>query len=475
MKISLTKIAVSCSLASLLAGCASFQPKPISPSDTVAALEARTLDNLGLRDFIRQNRAQDAAAWPPNSWDLTLLALAAFYYHPDLDVARARWGVAEAGSVTAGMLPNPSMGVSAQHNASAGSSVSPWTLGWNLDIPLETAGKRRYRVAQSQHLSEAARLNLAASAWKVYSRVRSSLVNLYSARESTALLQGQEALQTHIVKLLEQRLALGEISQPVVTLARIALQQTLLALRDSQRQESQARVELASAMGLPVSSLTGIALSFDEMTEIPNPAGLPLAEVRREALLNRADVLAALAEYGASQSALQLALAKQYPDLHLGPGYTWDQGAIKWALGLSLTLPVLNRNEGPIAEAEARRKQAAASFTALEAHSIGEIDLALAAYRATARKLTTADGLLRDQEKRQRAMQARFRVGDGDRLTLAETRLEILSAQLARLGAFVQGQQSLGQLEDAVQRPLAPTARLPVISTTNPRKEENQQ
>ena len=42
---------------------------------------------------------------------------------------------------------------------------------------------------------------------------------------------------------------------------------------------------------------------------------LTAPDIRREAILNRADVRGALAEYAASQSALQLEIAKQYADL----------------------------------------------------------------------------------------------------------------------------------------------------------------
>jgi outer membrane protein TolC len=35
-------------------------------------------------------------------------------------------------------------------------------------------------------------------------------------------------------------------------------------------------------------------------------------------------VLAALADYAASEAALRLEIAKQYPDIHLNPGYQLD-------------------------------------------------------------------------------------------------------------------------------------------------------
>ena len=71
---------------------------------------------------------------------------------------------------------------------------------------------------------------------------------------------------------------------------------------------------------------------------------------------------------------MKLEIAKQYPDAHLGTGYQFDQGENKWALGLSVEIPVLNRNQGPIAETEAKRGEAAARVLALQARIVGEVD-----------------------------------------------------------------------------------------------------
>ena len=105
-------------------------------------------------------------------------------------------------------------------------------------------------------------------------------------------------------------------------------------------------------------------------------AELPLVEIRRRALLQRTDVLSALAAYAASESALRLEIAKQFPDLRLSPGYNYDQGDNEWSLGLSVTIPVLNQNQGAIAEAEARRAEMAAEFNALQARVVNEVEVA---------------------------------------------------------------------------------------------------
>jgi hypothetical protein len=54
---------------------------------------------------------------------------------------------------------------------------------------------RRFRLAQAGSLSEAARLNIATAAWRVRSRVRKSLLDLYAGREIGNQLRFQQGTQ----------------------------------------------------------------------------------------------------------------------------------------------------------------------------------------------------------------------------------------------------------------------------------------
>jgi len=454
---------------SLLAGCASFQPKPLLPSETVAVFESRTLDDSSLKRFLEINLKHEVQPWPLGSWNLGLLIQAAFYYHPDLDVARARWAVAEAGVITVGHRPNPSVGFSPIYVSNAAGNTLPWVLGLNFDMPIETAGKRGYRIAQARQLSAAAQFNIAMVAWQVRSHVRASLLSLLAAERAAVIVQRRLGLDETIIKFLEQRLTFGEISQPEVTQAHIALNQDQLTLRDLQKQGAEARVQLAAALGLPVSALEHVAITFDPLEQPPNAKALPDRDVRRYALTNRPDLLSALADYEATQAALQLEVAKQYPDLRLSTGYSWELGENRWWLpNISLALPVFNQNQGPIAAAEARRQEAAARFKALQAQVVAETDRALASTQAALNKLATADALLAAQEKQRQVAQTMFKAGETDRLALTSAQLEYETAALARLNANIQAQQALGLLEDAVLRPLDESEAPPFSTKTNP-------
>jgi outer membrane protein TolC len=408
--------------------------------------------------------------WLPKVWDFDTLTLAALYYHPDLKLARAQHDIAEAGEITAAQRPNPSLSLSPTYVTHNPVGLSPWLAGINPDIPIETAGKRDYRIAHARHLTESARLKIAAAAWQVRSRLRASLVNLYAAERTAALRTEQRRHQEALVRLLEERLAVGEISRPEVTLGHLALQQADLTLREAERQTAEARVQLAEALGLPAAALAGVAVSFEALERLPSLESLPVDRLRRQALLGRADILAALADYEGSQSALQLEIAKQYPDVHIGPGYNYNQGENRWIFGLSLSLPILNQNQGLIAEAEAHRKDVAARFEALQARVTGEVDRTLAGAASARQKLATAEDWLSTQARQRQSAEALFRAGETDRLALVSADLEYATTSLARLDALVRAQQALGLLEDSVQRPLDDSMPLPPFAESQSRR-----
>lgn len=451
--------------ASVLGGCVHFQPQPISPPAALTAIESRALDDPEVGRFLQANH--EPTPWPPRAWDLRALTLVAFYYHSDLDVARSAWVAAQAAIVTAGERPNPNVSVAPGYNSTTPASlVTPWILTLDLDFAIETAGKRGHRIAEARQISEAARLNIASVAWQVRSRVRRSLLELYAATETAALLEQQQGIQQGNIALLERQLAAGAISPFELTQARLVLDTIRLTVHDALRRQAEARVELAGALGLTVRALDGVSLAFEAFDRMPSE--LPAPDARRQALLNRPDILGALMEYGGRQAALQLEIARQYPDIHLGPGYQMDQDSNKWTLGFAGLLPVFSRNRGPIAEAEARREEAAARFTSVQSRAIEEIDRALAAYRAALAKVATADALYADRQKQGRGADTQFTAGEISRLELGSIQLELASSEQARLDAHVSAQQALGQLEDAMQSPAELADWLSIAPRLNP-------
>jgi outer membrane protein TolC len=402
------------------------------------------------------------------SWDFEMLTLAAFFQQPSLEVARAQWRVSQTEIKTAGGRLNPTLTAGPGYNFSSPSGLTPWMPFGSIDVPIETAGKRGHRIARAEHLSEAARLNIITSAWQIRSNLRVSLLDFAAAQRREEILSEQTLLQQRITTSLEQRQQAGAASGAELGSVRIAFAKAQAELADAQRQQAEARARVAEVVGVPLSALNGIELSFNFSS--PSALGdLTSVTTRRQALQSRADILSALAEYDASQSALQLEIAKQYPDVHLSPGYQWDQGENKWQLGLTTELPVLNRNQGPIAEAIARRAESAARFEAAQAKATAEIDRAVSVLNVTQKQLGTVQVLVAAQQSQRESVAAQLKAGAAEELELVNAQFEAGTTALAELDAEVKLQQAIGALEDAVQRPLALSA---TALESSPRKDK---
>jgi len=413
----------------LLAGCAArrYRPVPIVPAETASRFESRNLSDPGLQAFLEKSGGHAVAPWPPKTWDLGTLSLAALYFNPTLESARARVAETEAAIVTAGARPNPSLSV-------APGVPSPYLLNLDLSIPIETAGKRGHRIQTARSLDQAARFDLADSAWKVRSGVRVALLNYLLASRSLELLHTEGQARSDQANVLEQRFSVGEIPRPELDLARIELSKTHLAINTAEGQLAEAKTALASAIGIPVAGLQGFDFSWSDLDSPPSAESLSPGQIQRDAVLNRLNVRRSLAQYAAAEADLQLEISKQYPDLQIGPGYTYEELKNFFTIGLATTLPLFNRNQGLIAEAEARRKEAAAVFLEKQTQIIAESERALALYTAALKELAEADQTLRKlQDTQLQMMQQAVRLGEEDRLSLGGVQIQSSVVARARL------------------------------------------
>ncbi len=416
----------------LITGCASFTSKPLSPASSAADFDARRLPAKGTR------------------WSLAKLTAEALEKNPDLAVLRARVQTAEGALQTAGERPNPVLSFKPGYNSST-RGLPPWIIEPGLDLTIETGGKRDARRAEAVAKVRVARLDLEAAAWKVRGDVRRALLAMHAAQATRGQYRAQETAQADAARLLELQLKEGAARPQDVAVARIPLNQTRLAMHDTDLLGIKAHAQLATAVGVPVAAVSGKDFDFTEITRLPAaPAG---RAARRHALTHRADLLAALADYAASEERVRLEVAKQYPDIKLGSGYKLDQTVNKWTLGIGFELPIFNQHQGAIAEAEGKRAEAAARFLAMQARAVGEIDLALAIYRASRGKADAANALADDVKAQTKTAETMKAAGELSQLDVSQRRVEQGAADLARAQSRIQALEALGALEDALQTP----------------------
>ena len=450
-----------------LAGCATYKPQPIDPAATRGGFEARSLADAGLRDFLAQHGHPLSGESGAGEWDLEQLTLAAFYFSPSLDAARADLAVARAGTQTARAWQNPSFAFTPGYNVDAAAGITPWILGYALNLPLEI-GQRKPRIAAAAHRVESGRLALASVAWSVRGSLRHALVELRAAQNAAAAWSAQKTSLAGAGELLEQQVRAGEISPVEAAPDRIALGRVEMDLSDNEHAARVALLRIAQIIGVPPGALDGVRFAWGKI-ERADAAALATAtpsatEARLWAATNHPDLAAALSAYAETEAVLQGEIRRQYPQFSIGPGFELDQGEGKWSLALGITLPIFDRNKGPIAAALARRDAQAARFLELQGRVMADVDRALLAMQAAARDVATARQIHKTAAQLTRARAAQLASGDISRVEFARAELELADAMRVELDATKRAALAAAAFEDAVRRPLA----LPEAAWTKP-------
>jgi outer membrane protein TolC len=386
-------------LGTALSGCHHFQqysalPAP-SADSSARAYSLRSLDDPSMHEFL-------AAAGAPRGegpWLPQQLALVAFYYRPDLDVLRDDITSAEASVTTAGARPAVGVGAIPEQAArpEEGNS-SAWTVELGVDLTVETGGKRGARIARARAGIAAATLTVAAHGWEIASDIADASAIVVNADSILVATDSVVAAAAQVRDRLHERYQRGEIGTTELARSATDLADAKVTVTNAQQVASDGRATLARVMGMSPARIVDLAVA-------PVAGGCAVLDsvgvdsLHGRALRTRADIGAALARYLEAEADLRLAIAEQYPDVHLGPAFLWDQGIARWLLALGVPDLVLSHARGPIVEARAHRATEAARVVVAQDSVLADVDAAIATCYAAQFGLVTADSVTQTAEQ----------------------------------------------------------------------------
>jgi cobalt-zinc-cadmium efflux system outer membrane protein len=437
-------------LIAMVAGCIEYHAAPLAPAHSADEFAARRLDEVPLRGDLKRLLPQ-ASAWPPREWDRAELLAVAFARNPQLAVTRAQVSETLAREITAAQTPNPDLTLQSEY---ARHDVHPWLYGVSLNWLLRTPERRRLETDIARLDTTNARLQLMDEAWSVRSALAAALSSWESGRRRLVLLDRLAAAEDRLTALERQRIEAGE-DAPIELLtsqqARIQTEQQQAELREA---VDAAQAAAAKALGLPPQALDGITFAWTDWGEPPGVAEDTQREARERALLSRADLGQAIGEYAAAEAKLRLAVARQYPQFVLSPGYYWDHGIAKFPFDVGFTLP-FNRNRGEIFEARAGRDLAGQRILAVQADIYGEIVGAERAEHIARASAAAAERQLQAALRQQQTAELGFKLGAANLEDRVAAEILAMRAELEVVVSRAQLQHSRNNLEDALHAPLS--------------------
>lgn len=436
-----------------MSGCGfqEYIAKPLNTAEIAEKFARRQVDHQQFHDYLLAN-GYNPAQIPIQQWGADELVYCALFFNPNLDVARAQWRSAEAAKMTAAVRPLPNLKGNYGDSNNANDEIKPYTYALSIDLPLETANKRNIRIENAEHLSEAAKLRIAQSAWQIRSEVIKTLFEYQYNQQLLDLLTKEQNYRQQIVAMFQKRISVGESASTELSRANLLLQEITTQLNEKQRYQLVLQSRLASSLGMPLERVAQMQLS---PAADAKSLTLNLSEdLQTQALLNRLDIRIALERYAAAEARVKLEIAKQYPDIIVTPNYTYEFGNKIWSLGLSGLMTFITKNKMPIAEAKQLREVEATQFEALQNTVIAEVSTAKAKLEQSRQMLQNQEKLLAQQQDNTDRIERKFKAGEADRLELTYARLESLVAQKNYTLANYMQLMSVNDLENIVQAPV---------------------
>ncbi|WP_374582351.1 TolC family protein [Pseudoduganella sp.] len=313
-----------------------------------------------------------APAWAQPPMSLADALLKARQGNPELKALELEAGAVDAAGRQAALLPNPSLEYVREGRASEGGASTV-----QLAIPLELGGKRAARMEAARIGSRAAALELAAGRARIEADVAAAFHAAYLAQEHVALAAQVSESGRRSSDAAARRVQAGKVSPVEEARARVAEANWRIEGVAAQKELEEARSQLASLLGSEVREIGPLAA----------PGAPEASALQLEALLDAAPAIGrAAVEVEAGNAALKLERAQRVPDVSLIVG-TKREGPERERVrqnivGISMPLPLFNRNQGAILAAERRADKARAELEATRLRVRAEVQQAHARMQA---------------------------------------------------------------------------------------------
>ena len=370
----------------------------------------------------------------------------ALLHNPELNSAQLESQASEGRVTQAAARLNPAFSFEAENFGGRQELKQFETAEYTAQIEqaFELGGKRGKRIQVATSERRLTGFDLETRQLDIRAETRRRFVGVLGAQARTGLARETVALAEGFVKAVAARVGAGKVSPMELEKAHVLLAQKRIALEQSQTDLQTARIQLAAQWGSARPMFECAAGDLPAVPAIP-----PLPDLMSR-LSGNPDVARWAIEIERSQAVLARAMAARVPDLTVGAGirHFSDTDSEAFVAGVSLPLPLFDRNQGGIREAQsllakAKQQQRAAEVKAAADLATTRRLFATAANRASALK----DDVLPRVKTVFDAFQSGYTQGKYSYLEILDAQRTLVESQSEYIDALITAQTALADLE----------------------------
>lgn len=379
-----------------------------------------------------------------------------------LDVERARSRLRQAG-----LRPNPTIDfeqTTGRFTGSRGESAA--SVGFAL--PLELGGKRGRRVELARAELDASEAEVADRERRLASDVRAFYAEALAALRELETTENLNNLDVQTARVVQARVNEGDTAPLELNLLRVEVDRlrSRRALVEGRLRASLIR--LKSLTGILPAEILRLREDLAAPVLPPPPASLDAAiEV---ALRTRPDLRLARLNEEVAQAGLRLARAQRTPDVVPFTRYSTNRAAFDrtpvgpitdkdrlLSFGVSVAIPVFNRNQGAQAEASTAIEQTRRRREFAEAIVRSEVTAAYARYEAASGAVSAFEqGVIARSNENIRVIRAAYDLGQFRITDLITEQRRLVDSQREFTEALAEQYRALSDLQTSIGAPVQP-------------------
>lgn len=395
------------------------------------------------------------------------LSDAAFARSRELLAARQTLAIARGRLIQAGLRPNPTFDVEQTSDYLTGRSGEGNTAIGTTQV-FELGGKRGKRVAVAQLEYDRAVAEVRALERQIAAEIRTAYAQALAAARQLDSAERLIALDQELARVTEARLREGDVAPLDLNLVRVEVDRL-------RAQTVQSRADLEAQL-ITLRTLAGFdpteSLTLAPALERPPLLGMTIGAATEIALRERADLQAARIAEELGDARISLAESQRTPNLAASVRYSRSRSVFDntpigvlndvdhlLTAGLSIEIPLRNRNQGEIAAAVGERAQAKYRREFVEAIVKRDVALALNRYTAAAQSLAIYGGqVLPRAEENLKTIRAAYGFGEMPVMEVIAEQRRLVENQTQYNAALRDYYTSLAELERALGKPLPASA-----------------
>ncbi len=399
------------------------------------------------------------------SMDIVRRALAS---NGELSAARLDLERGRARLRQAGLRPNPTIDFEEATGRLAGSPGERST-SVGVALPVEIGGQRRRRIELAQAELEASEAEIANRERQLRSEVLGSYAEALTSLRELQITNDLSNLDAATVRFVEARVGEGDAAPIELSLLRVEVDRlrSRRALAEGRLQASL--IKLKNIAGLPPDEPLKLREDF-AAPSLREPPGSVEAAVEM-ALRTRPDLRLARLNEEVAQAGLRLARAQGAPDVTVSARFVTDRTITdlpeplipvpdqsrSLAFGVSVGLPVFNKNQGAKAEAAIAITQAQRRREFAEQVVRAEVTSAYRRYEAARSAINIFNqGVIARSNENIKTIRAAYQLGAFSITDLLGQQRQLLDSQREFTEALGERYRALADLQSAIGTPSTP-------------------